>query len=197
MYYPGYFYPPRIVFQFQYTPIIINVVPSVLLVDIQKNEIDPRPKKNQYIKIISPTSKLPGNKQSLQNTTIFPIPNNGVLKFKLLPSHLYTPYGDYNVYIQDSYHARLHNEHMTWRVPVCPIHMKATIVHTDDPNGDLIPYNNIYEIASCSRSGDYHLDNNYIIWDTNTPQIGETYQITYQPGVSLRELCYLGNNNVK
>jgi hypothetical protein len=182
-YYPGYPNPPLIqpslIYKFKYTPILIEFVPGVII------EGDTPDTDNRYMKITTPTSLLPGAKQSLKDEKIIPIPSTGILKFKLLPSKIYSPIGQYKVGLYKK-GSSLPVDEMIWTVPYAPNPISVTLQH--NPGGDYLGSTPIYEILKINRTGEYHIENNTIIWDSNPPTVGETYNVELQPGVSLDRL---------
>jgi hypothetical protein len=175
--------------EFKYTPIYIEFVSPVLIVESGE---DSEPLSQYFtpakLKITNPSSRLPGGRQAFSRPQFVSIPDEGPLYLKLLPSDLYTPQGRYKVEVFFS-NSSIAVDVQYWVVPYSKKEKTVEIIASGDVE-DTIPHGAdeaVFTVNDISRSGDYTLIRDVITWDV-APTKGERYSVSYQPAATLSDL---------
>lgn len=163
------------------TPILIKFVTPVILED---DALEPQVINPVKLVIVAPQSSLHSVEQTLALTTVVTVPFDQELRLRLLPSDSYKPKGRYKVKVlQGKNSTPLYD--MTWIVPEPPEVRTISVVNqgnVDDINVAA------FEVLDVSHNGEYKLEGSKLIWTQNPPPLNVTYQVTYQPAVTLDRL---------
>ena len=161
----------------QYTPLVIHYVPSVLT-DAGAALTDPS---NYVLYITPPPSNRIGQMQTIPEPMRFEIPNSGVVRLQLAPSSTFQPVGRYNVkYYKKPQKTHIHEEN--WVVPSrLRLRTFSFIFHGDPFDLPL----DIFEVKQSSPPAVWIQDYNTLQWLAAPPLEGDRVEITYQPGVTL------------
>ena len=175
--------------EFSYTPIYIEYVTPVLVVE---NGIDAEPVGQHLtpakLRITNPSSRLAGARQAFSKPQFISIPDEGPIYLKLLPSDLYIPNGVYKIEVLfTSSSSPVDIQH--WVVPYRSDEKTVEIIASGELQ-DAMPHAEdeaVFSISEVSREGEYTLNRDIINW-VEPPIRGERYQVTYQPGVTIDQL---------
>jgi hypothetical protein len=186
---PYYPQPPQTIigqlYKFEYTHVSIHYVPSIIAASgITSFQAQGFPLR---LVIKSPSSKLPGLKQSLSTTQTIIIPVNGLIDLHLVPSSLYSPEGLYSVSLFETGN-NIPLSKTNWRVPYSNHPVTQTIVRGPsdmDYVSETIP---MIGATTSFQGGDFTIEDGYIRWALIRPNEGDSYQITYTPPVTLDQL---------
>lgn len=137
----------------QYTPVVIQFIPSVLDADSSPIE-EPS---EYYIQIKTPMSSRPGVSQALPGRIRLPISQSVPLVLKLLPSDRYFPIGRYEVsYYKKGSRLPLHQE--DWVVPTLPLIKTEQLLRPDLT----LPFD-FYTLISINPPVPYEITHNRIV----------------------------------
>jgi hypothetical protein len=186
--YGGYPYPVQALVQ-DFTPVVIDFKAAML--DIEDNPVfhhsSGRKKPKYTMRISPPRSVRRGVKQYLCDSIVFPIPEDGVVRFKLPPSMLYLPRGRYIVEFFRS-GSQIPFDTQRWLVPAIPKRQSYTFTYDEsDPDPTLPLY--VWSIDSVSPAAEFVANYNTLIWLAETrPAFGTSITATYTPAVTLDQL---------
>jgi hypothetical protein len=187
-YFGGFPYALESILQ-EMTPIVIDYKPSMLdaadqpVYHRQRNR-----KKPKYTFRISPPRIVKrGVTQYLSDSLYVPIPEDGIVRFKLPPSNLYFPRGRYIVEIFRS-GCQIPIDTQRWLVPAIPKQLNYTFTYDELQPTPILPLY-VWQINSVSPAAEFAANYNSLMWiSENVPAFGTTITATYTPAVTLDQL---------
>lgn len=171
------------------TPIVIDFRAAMFdSLDNPVHHSKPGNKKPKYtLRVSPPRSVRRGVKQYIADSVVYPVPEDGVVRFKLAPSNLYFPKGRY---IVEFFRAgsKIPIDTQRWLVPAIPKQLHYTFTYDEtDPNPVLPLY--VWQINTVSPASEFVANYNALVWTVeNRPSFGTTITATYTPAVTLDQL---------
>jgi hypothetical protein len=187
-YYGGFPYSVEAVLQ-ELTPIVIDFKPSMLDASEQPvyHRQRTRNKPKYTLRISPPRSVKRGVTQYISDSLWYPIPEDGIVRFKLPPSNLYFPRGRYIVEFYRA-HCQIPIDIQRWLVPAIPKQLSYTFTYDEYEPSPILPLY-IWNINSVSPASEFVSSYNALMWlSENKPSFGTTITATYTPAVTLDQL---------
>lgn len=174
----------------EYTPIVILFKSP--FTDADDNAVyhasPGKSKPNYFIRISPPRSAKRGISQFIKDSVVLPIPDDGILRYKLAPTNIYFPQGRYFVeYFRRGSQIPLQEQH--WIVPAVPKQLTYTFVVDDNPGVTQRLPLYIWHINSVNPGDGFVSDWNQLSWPFEAvPSPGTEVTIEYVPAVTLDQL---------
>ena len=165
-----------------YTPIVIQFNPWMLADD--DSAITHSAEVKYRLRITAPRSNRRGDSQYIADSIIVPVPADGLVRFKLLPSDRYLPIGRYIVeYFRSGCSTPLDTQE--WMVPSVPrLNTYSFVLGENDP---VLPLK-IWRILSVTPGDNWVAEHNALTWRFERPLAGTMVKLDYAPAATLDTL---------